>query len=284
MHRTQAIMSGAFLGATLLAVHLTLSAQAPAPEPAPAASVPDFSGVWRDGGFQRPESGQAGVREHPKFKQRGTHLPGGKRQAPIPAIGDPTDPLLKPWAAAVVKKIGARRAGGELILPARSLCWPNGVPGALGFGGAPRFVQTQKEVLIYYEEGPEMRRIYLDVPHSENPKPSWYGESVGHYEGDTLVVDTVGLNDKTVVDDYQTPHTDAMHVTERYRLVDGGKALEVQFTVEDPGAFTAAWSGQVRYRRGEPGAKFVEMRCAENNFDLLTGKEYPMPRATKADF
>ena len=83
----------------------------------------------------------------------------------------------------------------------------------------------------------------MNVPHSANPKPSWYGESVGHYEGDTLVVDTVGFNDKTFVDSYRTPHTDKLHVVERFRLIDGGNTLEVAFTVDDPGTFYQPWSG-----------------------------------------
>ena len=66
----------------------------------------------------------------------------------------------------------------------------------------------------------------MNVPHSKNPKPSWYGESVGHYEGDELVVDTIGLNDKTFVDNYRTPHTDQIHVVERFKLIEDGKTLQ----------------------------------------------------------
>ena len=71
-----------------------------------------------------------------------------------------------------------------------------------------------------------MRHIYLNVPHSENPKPSWYGKSVGHYEGDALVIDTVGFNDKTFIDNFRTPHSDKLHAIERLRLVEGGKFLK----------------------------------------------------------
>ena len=86
----------------------------------------------------------------------------------------------------------------------------------------------------------EFRHIYLDVPHSANVKPSWYGESVGHCEGDTLVVDTIGQNLKTFVDAFRTPHSENLHVVERWRLIDGGKTLEVKITVDDPDAFNAA--------------------------------------------
>jgi len=79
--------------------------------------------------------------------------------------------------------------------------------------------------------------------------PSWFGESVGRYEGDTLVVDTVGMNDKTYIDSYRTPHTEKLHVVERFRMIEGGKTLEVKVHVEDPGAFTTPWDAIQRYRR-----------------------------------
>jgi hypothetical protein len=119
----------------------------------------------------------------------------------------------------------------------------------------------------------------MNVPHSENLKPSWYGESVGHYEGDTLVVDTIGLNDKTVLDVYRTPHTAKLHVVERWRMVDGGKAMEAVFTVEDPDAFYEPWTGMRRYRRVEQEP--YEKICAENNTNLF---DYHTPVAEKADF
>src|SRR6202030_2200190 len=90
----------------------------------------------------------------------------------------------------------------------------------------------------------QVRHVYLNVPHSANPKPSWYGESVGHYEGDTLVVDTISMNDKTFVDNYGTPHTTQLHVAERFRMIDGGKTLEVNIKVDDPGAFTMPWTAR----------------------------------------
>ena len=89
------------------------------------------------------------------------------------------------------------------------------------------------------------------MPHSANPKPSWYGELVGHYEGDTLVIDTIGQNDKSLVDVYRTPHTEKLHVVERWRIIDGGKMMEATFTVEDPDAFYQPWTGMRRYRRAQ---------------------------------
>jgi hypothetical protein len=87
------------------------------------------------------------------------------------------------------------------------------------------------------------------------------------------------LNDKTVVDVYRTPHTEKLHVVERWRMVDGGKAMEVIFTVEDPDAFYEPWTAMRRYRRVEPEP--YEKICAENNTNLF---DYHMPAAEKPDF
>ena len=125
----------------------------------------------------------------------------------------------------------------------------------------------------------QMRRIYLNVPHSENPAPSWYGESVGHYEGDTLVVDTIGLNDRSFIDAYRTPHTEKLHVTERWRLSDGGEVLEVHVSVADPGTFNLPWQAFRRYQRET--RPFEEIVCAENNEHLYS--EF-MPIADRFDF
>lgn len=124
----------------------------------------------------------------------------------------------------------------------------------------------------------QVRRIYLDVPHSSNPKPSWYGESVGHYEGDTLVVDTIGLNSKTYVDNYRTPHTEKLHVVERWRMVNDRKTLEATVTVEDPDTYFEPWSGVRRFRR--VAQQYAEDICAENNQHF----DYKIPVTNKPDF
>src|SRR5207302_7437336 len=149
------------------------------------------------------------------------------------------------------------------------------------------FVQGKDEVLLINEGGPEVRRVYLNVPHSANPKISPYGESVGHYEGgDTLVVDTIGLSDDTYIDNYRTPHTTQLHVVERFKLADGGEALEVAVRVEDPGAFTTPWSARQRYRRDQRPTEVPlhEMVCAENNGDHFHQGLHPIPQASKPDF
>jgi hypothetical protein len=149
------------------------------------------------------------------------------------------------------------------------------------------FIQTPKEVVMIWGQDFQLRRVYLNEPHSANPKLSWYGESVGHYEnGDTLVVDTIGMNDRTYIDNYRTPHTTQLHVVERFKLVDGGEALVVNIRVEDPGAFTTAWNAVQRYRRDQRPAEVPlhEMVCAENNGDYFNQGLYPTPQADTPDF
>jgi hypothetical protein len=117
------------------------------------------------------------------------------------------------------------------------------------------------------------------VPHSAHLKPSWYGESIGYYEGDTLVVDTVGMNDKTYLDGFRTPHTDKLHVVERYKLIDDGKTIQVTFKVEDPDTFYEPWTAISNLRRVQ--RPMHEEACAENNQILF---DYQMPVASKPDF
>jgi hypothetical protein len=129
-----------------------------------------------------------------------------------------------------------------------------------------------------------VRHIYLNVPHSENPKPSWYGESVGHYEGgDTLVIDTIGQTDRTFSDNYRTPHTTQMHVTERWKLSADGNSVEVSVDVDDPGVFTMPYRGQQRWRRTQQRT-LGEVICAENNSQDFVGFKVPIPQASKPDF
>ena len=280
MTRLHSLISTAIIVATGAIVFAEALAQ---PNNFSTILAPDFSGLWRAEDTEPP--GRPGVRQHPDYVQRGSRGAGGVRQAPVPAIADVTDPLLQPWTAEALKDVVDRRIAGEVILPARSLCWPNGVPAIVELGGQPiQFLQTENQVTIHHMEGPELRYIYLDVSHSENITPSWYGESVGHFDGNTLVVDTIGMNDRTVVDDFQTPHSEALHVVERYTLLEDGETIEVHYTVDDPEAFTEVWTGSRILHRITRAPVFEEFYCAESNIDILTGGEYPMPTATKLDF
>ena len=229
---------------------------------------------------------------------------------PTHRIADVHNLVLRPWVLEQLKKTNARVLAGNAPFNARERCWPAGVPGFDVFTllRPVYFLQTRNEVVIMNEGDNQVRHVWLDVPHSAHPKPSWYGESVGHYEnGDTLVVDTIGLNDKTYIDNYLTPHTTQLHVVERFKLSEGGgdhpvattaedvprfkpgesnMQLEVSVTVDDPGAFNTVWSGIQVYRLEFQG-NWDEAICAENN--AMPHFEYennvvPIPQAKKADF
>jgi hypothetical protein len=212
------------------------------------------------------------------------YVPNGVGRQPTYRIADLSHPSLKPWVKERMKKDNDEVLAGKIGFTARSSCMPAGVPGFMNYGGPNPYylVQTPKQVLIIFTGDQQVRRIYLDVPHSKNPKLSWYGESVGHYEGgDTLVIDTIGFNDKTFVDYFRTPHTEKLHVVERWRLVEGNKILQAEFTVEDPDAFYQSWSGMRRFRRID--APYIEEVCAENNDNML-GFDYHIPKADTPDF
>jgi hypothetical protein len=193
--------------------------------------------------------------------------------------GDISNPNLKQWAKDVMMKDNKEIDAGKIQFTANSSCLPAGVPVFMLVPGPFYLLQTSTKVVMIEETGQHARHIYLNVPHAANVKPSWFGESIGHYEGDTLVVDTLGVNSKSVVDSYRTPHTEKLHVVERWHLIDGGNMLEVNITVDDPDTFYRPWQTYQRYQRGQrPLAEFI---CAENNQIIF---DYHMPVADKPDF
>jgi hypothetical protein len=212
------------------------------------------------------------------------YIPNGSGQ-PTYRVADLNNPNLQPWVVEELKKKNAEVLAGGIPFSARERCWPGGVPEFDIYRRvAPIYIfQTPKEVLMIWETDQQVRHVYLDAPHSANVKPSWYGESVGHYEGDELVVDTIGLNDKSFVDNYNTPHTTQLHVIERFKIIEGGKTLEVSITADDPGAFNRPWKAVQRFKRWLEGP-ILESFCAENNFDFLGYKVQPIPQAGRPDF
>jgi hypothetical protein len=208
------------------------------------------------------------------------YVPNNAGRQPTFRIADLSNPNIKPWAKEAMKKGNEAVLAGKIAFTPRSSCLPAGVPAFMLFIVEPVFlVQTRSEVLMIYSGDQQVRHIYLDVPHSAAPKLSWYGESVGRYEDGALVIDTVGFNDKTFVDNYRTPHTDKLHVVERWKLINDRKLLQAEVTVDDPGTFEAPWSAIQRYRRVQ--ATLSEQVCAENNTALF---DYHIPFAAKPDF
>jgi hypothetical protein len=199
-------------------------------------------------------------------------------------VADLSNPILQPWTRERLRKVNERSLSGKVVAIPKERCWPVGVPAFLLLPATPvYFLQTPKQVSMIWMQDHQVRRVHLDVPHSADLKPSWFGESVGHYEGDTLVVDTIGLSSKTYVDNYQTPHTDQLHVVERFHMIEEGKTLEVNVHVDDPGAFTTPWNAIQRYRRMDR-SPLSEIVCAENNDDHFHHDLEPMPQADKPDF
>jgi len=252
---------------------------------AQTASRPDFSSnqaAWTtpNGTDYIPVPGSPPlVQNDPAHPYISNGVAGRTGQQPTYRIADLSNANLKQWAKDAMKKDNDEVLAGKIGYTPSSSCKQAGVPAYWLAGGPFFFIQTPKEVVIVEEGDRHARRIYLDVPHSANVKPSWFGESVGRYEGDTLVVDTIGFNTKTFVDNYRTPHSAKLHVVERFRLIEDGKTLEVQMTVEDPDTFNQPWQAIRRYGRTQ--ATLGEEICQEGNFVLF---DYGIPVANKPDF
>ena len=271
-----------------------------------AASIPDFSGIWAHPfltGFEPPRSGPGPVRNK-------SRRPDGVANF-SQLVGDYTNPILKPHAAEAVKKHGEISLAGVGYPTPSNQCWPGGVP-YIFWDFLMQMFQQPDQITMIYRHGNEVRRVRMNQPHPAQVTPSWYGDSVGHYEGETLVVDTVGIKigPFAMVDMYGTPFTEKLHVVERYRLVDydaakdamdrndkenshaggawdfdpkyRGKVLQLHFTVEDEGVFTMPWTSTITYR---PAVfPWTELICAENQREFYNNRDSLIPTANKPDF
>jgi hypothetical protein len=296
-----------------------------------AAAIPDFSGLWAHPfypGFEQPVSGPGPVMNRSRRPQL-FDVDGRPRRPeakpvlvdhPTQQVGDYTNPILKPDAAGIVKRLGDLELSGKGHPTPWITCWPSGVP-FIFENVAMQFLQQPDRLTILYEFDHEVRHVGMDHAHPARVTPTWYGDSVGHYEGDTLVIDTVGIKtDRPVamLDLYGTPYSKALHVVERYRLLDydatkaalervatknwrtppfrigpdvdpghKGNGLQLEFTVEDEGVFTTPWSATITYRRGvnsQGVGRLEESVCAENPHEYDAGKDSAVPTATKPDF
>jgi hypothetical protein len=203
-------------------------------------------------------------------------------------ISDTKDPIFKPWAAAQIEKTNQEILSGEHPIPftAQSRCWPGGTPAQSLYPFEPvYFIQTPKEVWMIWQRDHVVRRIFLNVPHSKHVTPSWFGESVGHYEnGDTLVIDTIGIagGHNHFIDNYRTPHTDKMHVVERFTIHPDGRGMTGTARIEDPDTFTGPLiMQQVWFKVDYP---MLETVCPENNLDFFHQNLFPIPEADTPDF
>ncbi len=269
-----------------------------------AASMPDLSGIWWHPslpGFEPPVSGPGPVTNISRRRGVSNY---------DQLVGDYTNPILKPETAEIVKKFGELSLKGVTFPSPANQCWPEPVP-YIYKNFATQIFQHPDRITIIYEQDHEVRHVRLNQPHPAHVTPSWYGDSVAHYEGDTLVIDTVGTRTDRpfpMIDLYGTPYSEKLHVVERYRLLDyedakeglerdakenqrppvgidrnyRGKHLQLQFTVEDPGVFTMPWTATITYGRGSND--WPETVCAENIREYYNNKDSDVPRADKPDF
>jgi len=300
----------------------TMAAAAAAPDGARAAGlaegvraaptvtgIPDLSGIWAHPslGFGPPLSGPGPVRNMSRRPS------GGSNSDRL--VGDYADPILKPEAAEIVKQRGEISLSGRAFPDPDNQCLQNPVP-YIFWNFDVQLLQQPGKVTIVYQHDDDFREVRINQSHPAKVIPSVHGDSVGHYEGDTLVVDTVGVRvgPYTMIDRLGTPYTPALHVVERYRLIDyetakqaqekaekewprvgdnidrsyRGRGLQLEFTVEDQGVFTMPWSATMTYLRAARTA-WEERICAENvqhyyEAQYYSDKDAHIPTADKPDF
>jgi len=273
------LFAGTALGGLMAALVCTGAA------PAQTTNPPDFSSAntgWVSIGtdFVPVPGGPKPVTYDPAHR----YVPNGSGEQPTFRVADLNNPILTQFAKDGLKRSNDMVLNGFAMYARESRCWATGVPAYLLNPAQPTFIlQNPKKVTMLWQMDQQVRHIYLDVPHTANPKPSWYGESVGHYEGDTLVVDTIGQNTKTFIDNYRTPHSEKLHVIERFRLVDGGKTLQADITIDDPVALTQPLHVMHQWRKVQ--GPMTESRCADGeSYNPFVQQTEPMPTAGKPDF
>jgi hypothetical protein len=223
--------------------------------PRAADGKPDFTGVWQAGSNRRGSWEEANT---------GTGVGGAAAPATARPTGAPAreGAPYQPWAAAKVLESFNRRGIDDPV----AACLPPGVPRVNTVGLFPmQIVQTPQTIVMMYEYLNAFRTIAINGKHPEDLEPSFMGDSVGHWDGDTLVVDVTGFNDKTWLTTTGTFHSEALHVTERYRRVDKD-TIEYEATMEDPKVLTKPWVYRNTIMLRE-GTRLREYVCEENNVD-----------------
>jgi hypothetical protein len=187
-----------------------------------------------------------------------------KPQAEAKTLKGAAPPLRGEAAQLYAKRKQLKAAGKDAGDPAVDECLPHGVPRILSTTHPILILQKPKQITVLYEANHQSRQFYIDDPlpkAGEEPDPTYNGTSIAHWDKNALVVDTLGMNDKTWLDDSGLPHSDSLRVTERYMLTDPDH-LRVDVTITDPKTFTAPWTMQVTYKR-RPDLRIQENACAE---------------------
>jgi hypothetical protein len=330
MHRQRNVLLFIALSAAVatpaLGQTVTSSAGPPGGATSGATSIPDFSRVWYHPAFpwfEPPASGPGPVTNKMRWPQQPGDSSGSVALPPLPPgvegvsdydqlVGDYTNPILQPWAAEVVRKHGEMSKAGITYGNPSNQCWPMPMPFIYKQFLVDIIQQPDRVLLIYTAPSTDVRHVRLNARHPERLTPSWYGDSVGHYEGDTLVIDTVGVKTDrpyALLDLFGTPYTKSLHIVERYRLREyddvkdaiernkkenwlfngdpfsnhRGKFLQLHVTIEDAEVFTTPWTATLTYVPGPP--VLPENVCAENPHQYYYDQsDTDLPHAEKPDF
>ena len=229
---------------------------------APRASngKPDLSGIW----VAEPATREELLRFFPGGENNLGEISPSRYFMNIFSDFKPEDIPMRPAAAAIAQE---RRAGLAKDIPL-TRCLPAGVPLVNVLPAPYKLIQTPASIAMLYEQDTTFRQIFIDgrkLP--ADPQPSWLGYSVGKWDGDTLVVDTAGFNDRSWLDAFGHPHSQAMRVTERFHRRDFGH-MEVQITVDDPTMYTKPFSIKIEQRL-LPDTDLIESICMENEKDRV---------------
>jgi hypothetical protein len=142
-----------------------------------------------------------------------------------------------------------------------AICKPPGIPRLMNLNFPMEILQTPKVTYFLMEYDQAVRRVYMDGKHPENPDPIWLGHSIGHWEGRTLIVDTVGYNDASWLDMRGHPHSDALHTIERFTVSDDGKNLQYEITIDDPKMYSKPWQSVTKTFPRRPDLQIQEFIC-----------------------
>jgi hypothetical protein len=247
--------------AVTLAAALGVTGAAQAPRLRAADGKANLNGIW-----QAMNEANWDIEGHSAGPGRVLAL--GAEDAQVPGLGIVEGgPLPYLPAAATKKKANFDK---RLTLDPEIKCYLPGVPRAMYMPQPFQIIQSQKHIMMAFQYAGAIRTIYMD-DHKEAPADSWMGWSNGHWEGDTLVIDTTGFNDSSWFDRAGNFHSDDLHVVERITPVNAD-LLNYEATIDDKKVFSRPWKMSMPiYRRKEKGARLLEFRCVEFVEDLIYG-------------